>query len=664
MTSEMASEIASEMAPEMAIDEPAAEARLAEAMERHRAGRIEEAAAIYQAILSATPTHADALYLLGVATLQGGDAAGAVALFRRALEQRPAWIECYNDLGGVLEELGDLDGAEAAYREALGHAPGFAVAHYNLGNLSLRKGRLDEAIACYRAAILHHADFAEAHANLGHVLWQQGALAEAVACCRRALALRPDLAPAHNNLANALKDQGDIDGAVQGYRAALALAPDDAVTRSNLIFTLHYHPRSDAAMVAAEIDAFRRRHGQAEPRPPGITAGSPIAAIDPRRSRRGDGGDAPPLCIGFLSPHLRRHPHGLFLAPVLEAHDRGRFRMHCYADGPREDAWSDRLRQHAAVWRTTAGLSDQALAEVVRADEVDILIDLCRHTAGGRPGLFRLRPAPLQVTWMGGPCCSSGLPAMDYLIADRFHAPPGSEGLYGERLARLPGDYLCYAPPPDAPALTPLPAPERGYVTFGCFNTLAKVNPEVLEVWAELLRRVPRSRLLLQARALDDAAVRARIAAYLGARGVAPDRLDLRGGASPIEVLTAYGGVDLALDPFPYSGGVTTCEALWMGVPVITLGGGLAAVSHSRSHLFHAGLGDWITDNAARYVERAVQWAEDLPALSRLRATLRAQLAASSLCDAAGFTRGLEAALLAMWADRWDRRAAPATQMG
>ena len=238
-------------------------------------------------------------------------------------------------------------------------------------------------------------------------------------------------------------------------------------------------------------------------------------------------------------------------------------------------------------------------------------------------------------------------------IADRFHAPPGSDGLYGERLVRLPGDYICYAPPPDAPAVTPLPALARGHVTFGCFNTLAKVNVEVLGVWAELLQRVPRARLVLQARAFDDAVVRDRFAALFAGRGVEPARLDLRGGASPGEVLAAYGEIDLALDPFPYSGGVTTCEALWMGVPVITLGGGLAAVSHSTSHLCHAGLGDWIADSAAGYVARAVQWAEDLPALSRLRATLREQLAASPLCDAAGFTRGLEATFLEMWRDLW-----------
>jgi predicted O-linked N-acetylglucosamine transferase (SPINDLY family) len=355
-----------------------------------------------------------------------------------------------------------------------------------------------------------------------------------------------------------------------------------------------------------------------------------------------------PLRLGFVSGDLFSHPVGIFLAPVLERLDRSRWFTVCYAAGKNADVMTARLARAAGLWRPVHDLSDQALAQLIRADAIDLLIDLSGHTGRNRLLTFARRPAPVQLTWMGY-VGTTGLAAMDWLIADRFHVPPGHERHVRESVMRLPDGYICYEPPPYAPAVGPLPALASGRVTFGGLHNPAKITPPVVTTWAEILRQVADSRLLLKSHWLEDAGLRRRLTEQFAAEGIAAERLELQGVSSHVQQLERYNMIDVALDPFPYSGGLTTCEACWMGVPVVTCPGETFASRHSLSHLSNIGLTETITTSLADYVAVAVGLAHDLTRLAGLRSGLRSRMAGSRLCDADRFAAGLGAALRRAW---------------
>ena len=356
------------------------------------------------------------------------------------------------------------------------------------------------------------------------------------------------------------------------------------------------------------------------------------------------------LRIGYVSPDLRRHPVSAIFAPVLEAHDRNRVEPICYYNFAGEDAVTLHLTSLAANWRPVAGLSDDALCEQIRADRIDILVDLAGHTAHNRLLAFARKPAPIQVSWLGY-FNTTGLATMDYFVSDPWSSPAGQEHYYVEHLLRLPHTRFCYLPPEYMPGVGPLPAESNGCITFGCLNNLSKLNETVLTLWGKILSVVPKSRLLLQAAALDDAPNRARFGELCVQHGIAPDRLELRGFV-PIERAPAsYAEIDIALDPFPFCGGMTSMEALWLGVPIITLAGETIASRQSASMLMNLGLPELVAENAEQYVDIAAQLARDLPRLAALRSSLRARFAGSPLMDYPGFARALEAAYRDMWRD-------------
>ena len=361
-----------------------------------------------------------------------------------------------------------------------------------------------------------------------------------------------------------------------------------------------------------------------------------------------------PLRLGFVSPDLRLHPVGFFLARVLENLARPSFEVVCYGSRADRDTLSVRLAAAANEWHDVVGLDDDALADRIRGDRIDILFDLSGHTTENRLLVFARRPAPIQISWIGY-VGTTGLKAMGYLIADRFHVPPGAEVHYCETVLRMPDGYVCYDPPAKAPPVGPLPALGRGQFTFGSFNNVAKLTNEVIALWAEIVRQVPGARLVLVSEALDGVTARDRISAAFVAAGGDRDRLELRGGTPWLEVLAAYNTIDLALDPFPYSGGLTTCEALWMGVPVITCPGETFAGRHSLSHLSNVGMTETIVADAREYVDLAVRLAADLPHLASLRAGLRARMAESPLCDGPRFAGHLMVLLRAVWR-QWCRQ--------
>jgi predicted O-linked N-acetylglucosamine transferase (SPINDLY family) len=579
------------------------------AMEYERMGKRAEAERVYRQVLAVAPNHPDALNLAGLLALKEGRAEEAAQLIGRAVALLPSAAFYQHNLALALGACGQIEESIGAYRRAIELQPDYAMAHDNLGVLLLRCGRFAEALAAHRRAVQLQPSAAQAQQHLGTALALAGESEEAIGCHQRAVQLRPDMPAIY-----------------QDYLTQLSYSPQ--VTLRGL-HTAHVE--------------FERRHAA------------------PWRARWQPHANSPapdrPLRLGFVSAHFADHPVGRFLIRPLEHLDRRQFQVCGYANSAHTDEMTARLRATAATWREVHALNDDELAAQVRADGVDILFDLSGHTAGNRLLMFARKPAPIQITWLDY-VGTTGLTAMDYILADPREIPPGAEHGYAEKVLRLPDDYICYDPPTCAPPAAALPALTAKHVTFASFNLLAKTTPEMIARWARILQRVPASRLLMKNVGLDDAETRRRIAARFQDAGIVADRLDLSGWSPPAEVLAAYGRVDIALDTFPYNGGLTTCEAIWMGVPVVTCPGETFASRHGLAHLTAAGLGETIAQDLAHYEDLAVALAADLPRLSKMRQGMREKIVASPLCDGARFARNLEVLLRGVWQD-WAAKCAP-----
>jgi predicted O-linked N-acetylglucosamine transferase (SPINDLY family) len=606
--------------------------QLESGISHHQAGRLADAERIYRQILAQQPDHAVAMHLLGVIARQVGRCDLAVDLIRRAIALRPNYAEAHGNLGNALKDMGQLDEAIASYRLAIRLNPDDALAHNNLGNALKDTGKLDQAIAAYRQAIGFKPGFAEAHNNLGVALQSKGQLDQAIASQQQAIRLQPDFAEAHSNLGNLLKDMGQIDRAIAAYRQAIRLRPELAGAHSNLVLTLHYHPGYDARMIHEELRRWNRQH--AEPLRKFIRPHT--NSRDPDRRLR----------IGYVSPDFRESVIGPSMLPLFRQHDRRQMEIFCYANVLRPDTRTEQLRQHVDVWRSIVGLSDSQAVDLIRQDGIDVLVDLALHTASNRLLIFAHKPAPVQVTYLGY-CGSTGMDAVDYRLSDPYLDPKESDlSFYSERTIRLPETYWCYEVAGPAPELSPPPAAAAGYVTFGCLNNSAKVSQSALDLWAEILGGVPRSRLIVHFQPgahLD--AVRQRFAG----KGISPDRLEFPSRQLWPEYMRTYGRIDIALDPFPWGGGITTCDALWMGMPVVSLVGRTAVGRGGVSILSNVGLPELIAPTPQQYVHIATDLARDLPRLAELRRTLRPRMQASVLMDATRFARNVEAAYRQMW---------------
>lgn len=553
----------------------------------------------------------------GMARREMGDLDGAIASLRRAVAIDASLVEACDALGGALVAKGDLVGA--------------ATSHCLAGTALRERGRADEALAAYRRALALCPEHAPAHLGIGFIQQHRTELKAAAASYQRALAIDPGLAAAYNNLANILRLQGCTSEAVAFYRHAAELLPDNLQIHSNLLLGLQYDPAATPAALLLEHRAYAAKLSHK-------TRAHHANQRDPDKR----------LKVGYVSPDFHRHPVAFMLMPVMASHDHANFEIYCYYGLRVEDTITEALKRGADFWRPVYGTSDDALAQMIVADGIDVLVDLAGHTGRNRLPVFASKPAPVQVTWAGY-VGTTGLDAIDHLITDRWHSPPGSERYASERLVRLPDGYACWAVPQHAPEVGPLPATRPGAVTFGCFNSLAKINRPVVALWGRLLRELPASCLVLKTLALGDAAARDGITALFAAEGIAADRVALEGDSPHADLLRRYNAIDIALDPFPYSGGLTTVEALWMGVPVVTMPGQRFSSRHSFSHLSNAGLGEMVADGPEAYIRIATELAYDLPRLAALRAGMRDRLRASPLLQAKRFTRGLEAAYRAMW---------------
>ncbi len=595
-------------------------------------GQIDEAIAAFREALRVKPSLAAAQNNLANTLNELGRLEEAVACYREAIRFQPNFSAAHNNLGNALQALGQLDPAAAAYRQAIHLDPKFAEAHANLGNVLCESRNTDEAIASYERAIQLKPDYAEAHSNLGLALADKGRLDESLASLRRAIELSPDFPQAYNNLGNSLKDMGRLEEAIASYRKAIQLKPDHASAHSNLVYTIHFDPAFDAGMIYQEHRAWNDLHAKPLRK---------FVALH-KNDRRADR----PLRIGYVSPDFRQHAVGRFLYPLIAAHDRENFEIYCYADVRRPDALTELFCQGAIHWRNIVGLSDQAVAKLVLEDQIDVLVDLTMHMARNRMLMFARKPAPVQVTYLAY-CSTTGLETIDYRLTDPYLDPPAAtDNVYSEKSIRLPETYWCYSPQVPSPEITPSPSLGSGQVTFGCLNNFCKVSPPALDVWIEILQKISNSRLILHA---HEGSHRQRVWDVLQSRGIDPRRLEFIGRIPLYDYLQLHQQIDIALDPFPCNGGTTTCDALWMGVPVITLIGRTAVGRGGVSVLHNIGLPELIAESTERYVQIAEDLAGNPARLSELRQGMRDRMRASPLMDPARFARNVEAAYRQMW---------------
>jgi len=532
----------------------------------------------------------------------------------------------------ALQKAGRLTESQAALREVLNRHPDHPAAVHLLGIVAGRLGQTAESVQLLRRAVQLQPHSAQAHNNLAFALRLSSSADEAITEFNRAIQIKPDFAEAHSNLGNALIDVGQFDQAITSHRQAVRLNPDDGKEHSNLVFLLHYHPGYDARMIHEELRRWNQRH--AEPLKKLI---QPHANNrDPDRRLR----------IGYLSPDFREHPVGQNLLPLLREHDRRQMEIFCYSNVVRPDTRTDQLRGYADVWRSIVGLPDSQVVSQIRQDGIDILVDLALHSAGNRLLVFAHKPAPVQVTYLGY-CGSTGMDAMDYRLSDPCLDPSDSDlTIYSEQTIRLPETYWCYGVAGPTPEPSPPPAVTAGYVTFGCLNNIVKVSPPALDLWAEILQAVPRSRLIVHCHPGTRLDVTRE---QFARKGISPDRLEFPSRRPWHQYVETYGRIDIALDPFPWGGGITTCDALWMGVPVVSLAGRTAVGRGGASILSNVGVPELIARTPQQYVQIATHLAGNLTRLSELRRTLRPRMRASPLMDAPRFARNVEAAYRQMW---------------
>jgi protein O-GlcNAc transferase len=561
--------------------------------------------------------------------------AEAEQLYRQVLTIAPAHGVARHTLGVIADLTGRTPEAIDHMRQAVAQMGGDHAFFYNFGLMLQKRQKYDEAIKNYREAVRLKPDYVAALNNLGAVALIKGCLTEAEDVLRRTIAVKPDYYLALNNLGSVCKDQGRYAEAIEFYRAALAIKPTDDQSGSNLLLTCCYCRLLDKS-------ALFREHCRFDERMRAIIPVSPRPPV--RINAAGE-----PLRIGYLSPDFRTHSIAYFIEPILKNHDRSRFIVTGYSDGPVVDKVSQRLQKCCDHWCRIQGLSDEAAAAQIAADRIDILVDLSGHSGYNRLPLFMRRVAPVQVTYLGYPN-TTGLSTMDFRITDALADPPGEEAWHTEKLVRIPAGFLCYSPPPNAPDVASPPLLRNGYITFGSFNNLPKITPEVIAVWANILKALPTARLMIKTKPFIDEAVRCRYLHAFEAEGIALDRLHFVGHtAATGDHLRNYNDIDISLDTFPYNGTTTTLESLWMGVPVVTLAGNAHAGRVGVSILTRIGLTGMIADSLERYCAIALFLANDAARLDKLRLNLRAAVAASPLCNGVDFTRSLEQAYTAMW---------------
>ncbi|HER26289.1 MAG TPA: tetratricopeptide repeat protein, partial [Rhodospirillales bacterium] len=573
--------------------------------------------------LSLEPDYVEAYHNLGIVFQDQGRHGEAVDSFQKVLEIRRDFVVVHRNLGESLQHLGRMEEAIGSYQRALEETPDVAEIHNNIGIAYKSLEQFEVAVVSFHKAIGLKPAYGEAHYNMAACLKSLDQLDAAIVCYRQALAINPNFADGYTNLGIALGECGLLDEAISCFQMVCQLEPTWAGAYSNMLMMEQYRPGHNAQSLLDLHRQWADRYGGHITRHPL----PPVSAPDPDRALR----------IGFVSADLGRHPVGYFIVGLFEHLVKNDIETVVYSDRSADDL-TDRIRNATDIWHDVQGMSDQQLGQMIVADEIDILFDLAGHL-GTRLLVFAAKPAPLQVTWAGY-IGTTGLPAMDYLLSDAHSTPAQEEQFYSEKIIRMADGWLCYSPPEYAPQVGPLPVRRNDSVTYGSFSNPVKINQDVVAVWSQSLARTENSRLFIKCKGGDSIGFKNRLLGMFEAHGIDPSRLLLEGRSPHAELLACYNKVDLALDPFPYSGGLTTYEALWMGVPVITLPGDTFASRHSASHLMTLGLPELVAAGPQQYVELAVGLANDTDRLAALRADLRQMMASSPICDYQKFARG------------------------
>ena len=614
------------------------EGKLQQAISLYQAGQLSQAEQRCQQILRDFPQHADALHLLGVIACQVEEYKIATDLISRALEidsnqSQPQFSEMYNNLGNALLGQGNLEESIQAYQQAIHLQPQFSEAYYNLGNALRKQGKLEESIKAYQQSIRLQPDHVEAHNNLGIALEEQGKLEESIKNYQQAIHLRPDYAVVYGNLGTVLQKQGKLEESIKAYQQVIHLQPDDVAGYSNLIFAQDFHLGIDLKEQQIERQKWNQRFI--------------LPLADSIQSHPNDRNPQRILRIGYVSADFRQHSAAQGFGQLILNYNQTQFEVFCYSGVVKEDKITKRFKDAASGWYSTIGKSDKELVQRIRNDEIDILVDLSGHTSGNRLLAFGYKPAPIQVAGIDAP----GVMTIDYRLTTPIRTRPEEEEHFVEAPVYL-DSFIGFMIPMKIPSVGHLPAYENGYMTFGCLNRFSKVSDESLGLWASLLKRIPNSKLLLKSGELNDMELRGRTIDHLSHLGIAPNKVILLGQTSQYEHLKTYNQVDISLDPFPYGGGITTYESLFMGTPVVSLINDLKIVHrNSSATLLPLGLDDWVAKTKDEYVEIVCNWANNLENLSRLREQLRGRMEERM----AGFVPQVEIAYREMWS-RWCRR--------
>lgn len=603
-------------------------------------GKLKEAIACYRKALKINPGLAEVHYNLGDVLQEQGKRDEAIACYLQAIKLRPDYVEAYNNLANALNAQNKTDEAIAFYRQAIAINPDFSEACHNLGKVFLAQGRLDEAIALNKQALMLKPDFAEACISMANALLELNRLDEAEEYAKKGLSLDPELAGIWNSMGNVFQSQGKLDEAISCYQRALSTQKDsdkkpDNAAFSNLLFTMQY------VNTVTPEEAFREHQHFAERYETPLKADwQPHANNrDPERK----------LKIGYVSADFFYHAVAFFIEPILASHDKSKFEIHCYYNRNRYDAHTNRIKSFADHWTPCVHLDDDELAERIRSDGIDILVDLSGHTGSNRLLVFARKPAPVQATWIGY-VGSTGLTAMDYRITNAEVDPPGlTERYHSETLIRIPDTGITYRPEPNCPAVNPLPALTSNTFIFASLNNLIKINRSVIDLWGRILQALPDAKLMLGN--ATDPVTQKRIIDKFKRVGITEDRLILLPRMAFEEYLALHHQIDVALDPFPYNGGTTTMHALWMGVPVITLTGDHMVSRCAVPLLSRVGLNAFITHSEEEYFQRAMQCAQDLPALDQIRQSIRVRMDDANQSPQV-VTRHVENAYRNMW-QKW-----------
>jgi protein O-GlcNAc transferase len=580
------------------------------------------------------PDFAQAHQALGEVLKRQGQRSAAIESHRLCVTLSPADPSARARLAAALHDDGQIQAAVSAYRQALALDEEHAESYVNMGYALHQLGRDEDSVVSYRKAIALQPDFHDVHTSLGDTLTALSRLEEGVEAYRRALVLRPDDQRATNNLAGTLLTQGKIDIAIELLAKSTVMDADNILASSNMLFALNYHPDKSAEEIFAAYSDFDRRFGLRWKDP------ALVHANERKPIRR--------LRVGYISPDFRRHAVQHFLPPLLDHHDKAAVEVFAYADVLVEDAVTSSYKRHADHWVPISGKTDEQVAARVRGDHIDILVDLAGHTSNNRMGVFARKPAPVSVSWLGFGY-TTGLSAIDYFLSDAIAAPAGSDHLFAEQVWRVPTPSFAYRPSVGMGEAGPLPAEQRGFVTFGTLTRAIRMNHRVVRTWAQILLRVPGARLVIDSVNYQDAATRDALLSAFAGHSIGAERLVIGFHSPPWDTMRL---IDIGLDCFPHNSGTTLFESLYMGLPYVTLAGRPSVGRLGSTILEGIGHAEWIAQTEAEYIDIAVALATDLPRLAALRKQLRADMQASPLMDEAGFARKIEAAYRDMFA-RW-----------